>query len=121
MDSSRKRELILQYKMSERPKGVFLIRNTANGKIFVGSSPNLDKADNKHFTQLKFGGHPVKTLQADWGIYGEATFVFEILETMKPAEEPGRNDREELEAMEAKWLDKLQPYGDKGYNKPPKA
>lgn len=115
----RRKELLMEYKMTERPKGVFQLRNTVNGKILVGSSPNLDKAYNKHRTQCKFGGHINKALQADWDHYGEESFVYEILEQLKPAkEEPDRNDRKALEEMEEKWLEKLQPYGERGYNKP---
>jgi len=61
-----------------------------------------------------------KALQADWKNFGEEQFVFEVLERLKPAEEPGRNDREELEKMEQRWLEKLQPYGERGYNLIPK-
>lgn len=112
----RRKELKLQYKMTERPKGIFQIRNTANGKIFVGGSPNLDKVYNKHELQLKVGSHPNKALQADWKTFGPEKFVCEVLEELKPAEEPGRDDRKELERMEERWLEKLQPYGEKGYN-----
>lgn len=115
----RRKELLMEYKMSERPKGVFQLRNTVTGKIFVGSSPNLDKAYNKHRTQCVFGGHMNKALQADWNQYGEESFVFEVLEQLKPAkEEPDRDDKRALEKMEEEWLEKLQPYGERGYNWP---
>ncbi len=34
--------------------------------------------------------------------------------------EMGQGARGELTDLERKWLDKLQPYGDRGYNHPPK-
>jgi len=55
----------------------------------------------------------------DWNTLGEEQFVFEVLKQLKPAEEPGRNGWKELEKMEQRWLEKLQPYGERGYNQIP--
>jgi group I intron endonuclease len=112
----RRKELKLQYKLSPRPMGVYQIRNMANGKIFVGSSQNMDGKFNSHRLGLKLGGHVNKALLADWKEFGEENFAFEVLERLEPAKEPGRNDAEELKKMETRWLEKLQPYGERGYN-----
>lgn len=115
----RRKELKLEYKLAERPKGVYQVRNLVNGKVWVRSSPNLDGAKNSIWTQLKFGSHFLsKTLSADWETFGEENFVFEVLEKLEPDPSGERNDHKELELMEERWLDKLQPYGEKGYNTP---
>ncbi len=41
-------------------------------------------------------------------------FAFEILDEITPKE--GRDYREELALLEELWLEKSQPYGDRGYN-----
>ena len=96
--------------------GVFQIRNLVNEKVFIGSSLNLDGIFNRHEFQLKMGGHPNKPLQSDWNAFGSENFAFEILEEVFPRENPGYNYREDLEVSEDLWLEKLEPYGDKGYN-----
>ena len=49
MDKLKRKELIEQYNQIKTSMGVFQIKNTSNGKIFVDSFPNLKKqmADNK--------------------------------------------------------------------------
>jgi len=37
-----RKDLLREYKERRRPAGVFQVRNTANGKVFLGSSLNLD-------------------------------------------------------------------------------
>jgi group I intron endonuclease len=111
-----KKELKREYKQTLRQMGVFQIRNTANNKVFIGSSLNLDGIFNRHEFQLKMGGHPNKALQADWNQFGAENFEFEILEELFPRENPGYDYRADLEVLEDLWLEKLEPYGDKGYN-----
>lgn len=96
--------------------GVFQIRNTANEKVFVGSSMNLDGIFNRHEFQLKTGGHPNKSLQKDWNELGSRNFAFEILEEVFPRENPVYDYKSDLEVLEDLWLEKLEPYGEKGYN-----
>ena len=115
-----KKELKDQYKQMKFRMGVFQIRNTVNGKIYVEGSANLDSIWNRHRTQLNFGGHPNPELQKDWKDSGEANFVFEILAEI--AEEAGKNIdyKKEVKTLEAMYIDDLQPFGDKGYNWRPK-
>jgi hypothetical protein len=42
--------------------------------------------------------------------------VFEILETVKIQEHPNFNLKDELTLLEEIWLEKLQPFGERGYN-----
>ena len=41
MDKQRRKELREQFEQMKTYMGVYKITNTVNGKIFVGSSPNL--------------------------------------------------------------------------------
>ncbi|CAH0120163.1 MULTISPECIES: GIY-YIG nuclease family protein [unclassified Paenibacillus] len=113
----RKKELQRQYKEMKTEAGVYQIRNTANQKIWVESTPNLRTLNGKLF-MLKTGGFPNKALQEDWKQFGEESFVIEILETLKKKEDGYFDLKYELEKLEQKWLDQLQPYGERGYNKP---
>lgn len=115
----RKKELKALYKETPRPTGIYQIRNTANGKLLIGSSLNLDGSVNSNRFQLKMNCHRNSQLQQDWQTYGETSFIFEVLEELKPADIQSPDCKEKLNKLEEQWLDKLQPYGDKGYNKIP--
>ncbi len=113
-----RKELIRQYKQKIVPMGIFQIRNLINGKIFVGSSKNLQNFANRHKFQLKLGSHKNKDLQDDYIKYGGVNFVFEIIDHLPEKEDPAYNYTRDLKVLEDMWLEKLQPYNDKGYNSP---
>ncbi len=112
----RRKELKLAYKETPRPMGVYVIRNTASGRLLVGASMNLTAAANSQSFQLRMKVHRCKELQADWDRFGGDAFAFEVLEEIDAAKVPADEWREAVAALEDKWLDKLQPYDDKGYN-----
>ena len=101
--------------------GVFQIRNLANGKIFVGSSLDLSAMFNRIRFQLYAGSHPNKELESDWRAFGTGRFAFEVLEEIVPREDQNYNYASDLETLEDLWLEKLEPYGEKGYNVPKKS
>jgi hypothetical protein len=67
---------------------------------------------------LNHGGHQSKALQSDWDELGESNFAFEILEELESPNDPAFDARAELTVLEDLWLEKLQPFGDRGYNEP---
>ena len=77
---------------------------------------NLEGPLNRHKFLLTTGSHPNKVLQKDWNEYGSDKFIFEILEVVEVKEEPNFNLGEELELLEEIWLEKLNPFGEHGYN-----
>jgi hypothetical protein len=116
----RRKALIREYKQNPPPAGVYRITNTANGKILVGRGMNVQARLNSHQAQLSMACHRNKTLQQDWDRYGAEQFKFEVLDVLKLQNESPQQQQEELAALEEIWLDKLQPYGEHGYNKKPK-
>lgn len=106
----------LAYKASRRPIGVFLIRNLVSNKVFVGSSMDLGAIFNRTRFQLAAGAHPNKDLETDWRNLGASKFEFEIAEELVPRDDQNYDYRADLEVLEDLWLEKLEPYGDKGYN-----
>jgi hypothetical protein len=111
-----KKDAKLEYKLTHRPMGVFQIRNTANGKVFVDSSVNVPGKINRHKFALNAGLHQSKDLQEDWNEIGGEKFEFETLEQVEPRDNPNYNYKADLEFLEDLWLEKLEPYGEKGYN-----
>lgn len=111
-----RKEIHRQYKERVKPSGVFQIKNMANGKVLLGSSLNLEGPLNKHRFMLKIGSHPNKELQKDWNELGPDQFSFEIVETIPVKDDPNFNLKDELTLLEEIWLEKLQPFDERGYN-----
>lgn len=112
----RRKEINREYKERVKPSGVFQIKNLANGKVLLGSSLNLEGPLNKHRFMLKINAHPNQELQKDWNELGPDSFTFEILETIPIKDHPNFNLKDELTLLEEIWLEKLQPFGERGYN-----
>lgn len=60
--------------------GVYQIRNTQDGKIYVGSSQNLRRRLRVHRRLLERSKHFAKHLQAAWNLMGAGSFLFEVVE-----------------------------------------
>ncbi|HOY04655.1 MAG TPA: GIY-YIG nuclease family protein [Saprospiraceae bacterium] len=112
-----KKELTEEYKNMKIRMGVFQIRNTTNGKIYVEGSPNLDKIWNRHKAELNFGTHLNENLQKDWKEFGEESFKFEILGEIDQDGPPGADYRRQIKQMEEIFLEELEPFDRKGYNR----
>ena len=112
-----KREINREYKDRLKPAGVFQIKNIQNGKIFLGSSLNLEGPLNGHKFMLTINSHRNERMQKEWNEYGANAFVFEILEQVKVKDDPNFNIDDELTLLEQIWVEKLQPFGERGYNK----
>lgn len=111
-----RQEIKREYKERKKPAGVFQVKNTVNGKVLLGSSLNLEGPLNAHKFMLQIGNHRNGGLQKDWNEYGADRFVFEILEVVKVKDDPNFNLEDELTLLEQIWLEKLQPFGERGYN-----
>jgi hypothetical protein len=111
-----RKELIKRYKQTPQEIGVFQIKNTANGKVFIGSAKDLKGIMNSNRFQLKHGMHFNKELQRDYNQFGEALFTFDVLDRLKPKDDQRYDYTEDLKTLEELWLDNLQPFNEKGYH-----
>lgn len=113
-------EIKRAYKEAPKQAGVFQIKNTKTGRIYLGSSLNLHGPLNKHRFTLKYGSHDVPALQKDYNELGPDAFVFEVLECVEPSDEPGFSMAQALTELEEAWIAKLEPFGENGYNPSPR-
>jgi hypothetical protein len=111
-----KKKLKQDYKNTIPDKGVFAIKNTKNGKVFLGGSLNLYNIDGRNKFRLNTGSHYNERLQKDWNTYGEGAFTFEILEKLKLKDDVNYNYDEDLKILEMMWVGKFQPIAEKLYN-----
>ncbi|MBN1290219.1 MAG: GIY-YIG nuclease family protein [Candidatus Latescibacteria bacterium] len=116
MNSEKRAEIKTAYKMTHRQIGVYQIKNTENGKIFIGSSLNLQGRLNRHKFELTLGSDQNKKMQKDCQKYGIDKFSFDILECLDPSDDMNHDYTDDLAALEALWLEKLNPYDENGYN-----
>jgi group I intron endonuclease len=83
-------------------QGAYRIRNTVNGKVYIGGTTNFVDRWRYHRVQLKSGRHSSKALLADFWEFGLRALVFEIVEEVA--------DPADIKAAEQRHLDALQPF-----------
>jgi hypothetical protein len=115
-----RKALARQYKETKRPVGVFCVRNRINGKALIGVSIDLPSMLNRQRAQLGMGLHPNRALQDDWNTLGSAAFDFEVLDTLDPPDRADWDPADDLRVLEKLWLEKLAPFGERGYHAVPK-
>lgn len=88
--------------------GIYIIRNTRNGKVYIGQSRRISNREYCHFHSLEKGKHHNKHLQRAYNTYGADAFTFEILEYC---------DIEHLDEREKYWIKQYDAVDkDHGYN-----
>ncbi|HVI40955.1 MAG TPA: GIY-YIG nuclease family protein, partial [Anaerovoracaceae bacterium] len=118
VNKERRKALQEEYKQQKTYMGVYQMRNKVSGKIYISSTPNLKSRWLTIEGQLTMGSFPNAELQKDWTEFGSEAFTYEVLEEKETDEIS--DVRWEVKQLEKLWLQKLQPYEEKGYNKPPK-
>lgn len=106
------------YKETRRPMGVYRVLNTHTGRALVRRSVDLPSSLNRERAQLRLRAHPVAALQRDWDALGADAFVFEVLDTLAPAERPDHDPTDDLRVLEALWIERLGASGEGGYATP---
>ncbi len=112
-----RRERIKEYKSSLRPMGIVQVKNIRNNRVYITASANTAGTINSIRFQLKMGTFlPSPGLARDWKEMGEQSFSFEVLDELKPVDDPVHDYRDDLKALETMWMEKLRPFGDLGYH-----
>ncbi len=87
------------YQQHPLSAAIYQIRNTSNGRVYVGSAVRLAKRWKEHLRDLRAGRHHSQKLQNAWNKYGEESFEFSILEAVF--------DKSKLLDQEQYWIDLL--------------
>jgi len=88
--------------------GIYAITSTMSGKVYIGSTVNLEKRWSEHWGNLRRGVHSNPHLQSAWNKYGETTFEFGVLEYLA--------NLDQLHLAEQFWMDVYREEGRKLYN-----
>ena len=76
--------------------GIYGIRNTVNGKWYVGQTVGIERRKISHFSKLRYGNHCNEHLQHAFAKHGEVNFEFRILEEVP---------ENMLDVRECVWID----------------
>ncbi len=112
-----RKELVKEYKNTLRPMGIVQVKNSKNNRVYLMASLNTPGTINSIRFQLRMGFFlPSPALARDWKEMGEENFVIEVLDELKPIDDPAHDYQEDLKALETMWLEKLKPFGEQGYH-----
>ncbi len=112
-----RREMIKEYKRTLQPMGIVQVKNIKTGRVYITSSANTTGTINSIRFQLKMGAFlPSPALVQDWKELGEQSFLIEVLDELKPVDDPDHDYQDDLKTLETIWLEKLKPYGERGYH-----
>jgi len=116
MDRKQAKE---DYRRTLQPMGIVQVKNLVSGRIYITASANTRGTINSLRFQLKSGAFTTShELCRDWQKLGEQSFTIEVIDELKPVDEAEHDYHADLKALEELWLEKLQPYGERGYHSP---
>ncbi len=86
--------------------GVYVIRNTVNGKLYVGSAAWFRRRFKDHRKDFRHEDHHCVPLMRAWRKYGAPAFAFEIVEIVPNPTRETLLEREQvyLDRYQAEWL-----------------
>jgi hypothetical protein len=85
---TKKKMMKTEYRLKPKKAGVYVLRNNANNKVFIGISGDLKDPGYRLKWELGLGTHPNRALQEDWNTFGRDKFTIEILEDLEETDRP---------------------------------
>ena len=106
--------------VKKKMSGIYKITCTADRRVYIGQSTNIQSRLKDHARRLSTGNHYNKKLQRAWDKYGSACFAFEVVEKCR-CEFDILNEREIHWITEYNALDKYDGFniasgGKNGYS-----
>ena len=115
---TNRKTLKRQYLETKTRAGVYAIRNQITGRALVAGSTNAQGTLNRHRFELQHGLHRNASLAQDWVAHGEINFHFDVLDMVKPSEDPAFNAAQELDMLVILWRQEIPCVGELGYGDP---
>jgi hypothetical protein len=103
-DRARRAELRQSYTEREKRAGIFQVRNMANGRVLLASALDLRGPLNRVAFELDMKSTRHPELKHDLEGFPRDAFVIEVLEEVKPRNDPDFDPMKELEILERKHL-----------------
>lgn len=106
MQREDRKAAVAAYKERKVQAGVYAVRCTASGQVWVGSAPDLSTIQNRHWFTLRHGSNPHRTLQAAWTAHGEEAFTFDVVERFAD-DDPSCISDALPRTVHQNWVDRL--------------
>ena len=106
MKPDDKRAAKAAYKERKAAPGIYAVRCTPTGQVWVGATPELTAVPNRLWFALRLGNHPDAGLTAAWKAHGAEGCVFKELERIEPEDDPYLRHAALKERL-AHWQEKL--------------
>ena len=81
--SESRKEIIRRFKERKPDVGIYALRCTATGHVWVGATKNLEATRNRCWFSLRNGLDLDRSLQDEWTAHGETAFQYEILDRLE--------------------------------------
>lgn len=107
MNDTTRKAALNAYKERKIQAGIYAVRCTVSGQVWVGSAPDLTTIQNRLWFTLQQGGNLHRSLQQAWHDHGAEAFRFEVLEHFTHEDSAYVRDNL-LDELRTRWLDKLQ-------------
>ncbi len=115
LESQRTSDPKTAYKNRSISAGIFTIRNPKADRVFLGSSLDLNGPLERHRMELETGSHRCRDMQNDFNNDSEF-FLFDIMESFSYTAEKTERAEVRLQKLENTWIQRLEPFGENGYN-----
>lgn len=101
--------MLAKYNGQSLKSGIYLIQNTQNGRVYIGSAKRFKERFSDHESGLRRGVHRNRFLQADFDKCGTNAFVFVVVEVVE-------GEREQRLAREQAYISQWFDNGQRCYN-----
>lgn len=88
MKGEARKAAIAAYKERKSSPGVYAVRCTASGPVWVGHWLDVATIQTRIWFTLRQGTFPNRALQDAWRVHGEANISFEVLERIEEEATP---------------------------------
>ncbi|HEY9211469.1 MAG TPA: GIY-YIG nuclease family protein [Ancylobacter sp.] len=107
MRTEDRKAAVNAYKERKIERGLYAVRCTSSGEVWIGGAPDLSKIQNRLWFTLRQGLNTHRSLQAAWNAHGAEAFTFEIIERLDE-EEIGYVRERVMKERIAHWAGQLQ-------------
>ena len=97
---------VTAWKERKSAPGIYALRCTVSGAVWLGQAPDLAPVQNRHWFALRMGSHTNRALQAAWTQHGADAMVFEIVERL-PEEADATLQSSQLRNALRRWRDEM--------------
>ncbi len=83
MKGEARKAAVAAYKERKVTGGVFAVRCEASGEVWVGHWSDISTVQTRVWFALRNGAYPRREMLEAWRTHGEASFRFDVLETLE--------------------------------------